>query len=53
MSEELTEKEKRYLSMLFVIGNNFIEHTLEDNTSVLSFTANDLYYLAEKLGIDY
>lgn len=53
MSEELTEKEKRFLSMLFTIGNSIIEHTRKDDESILYFDSNDLYNLSVKLDIVY
>lgn len=53
-TENLTEKEKEFLTLLFKIGKEIIEaeevfNAFDDN----SFDRNDLFNLSEKLGIDY
>ena len=53
-NENLTEKEKVFLTLLFKIGKEIIDseevfNAFDDN----SFDRNDLFALAEKLGIEY
>lgn len=51
---EFTDTEKAFLAMLFSIGNEIIETAsgyYDINHSV--FDRNDLFKLAEKLGIEY
>ena len=54
-NENLSEKEKEFLTLLFKIGKEIIEsdggvfNTFSDN----SFDRNDLFNLSEKLGIEY
>lgn len=51
---EYTETEKKILTMLFKICNEMIE-TCDGylDLDCITFSRNDLFYLAEKLGIDY
>ena len=54
MSENLTELEKKFLTMLMKIGNEIIEAQdgyLDFNYE--SFSRNDLFNLAQKLGVEY
>lgn len=53
MREDLTDKEKQFLSMLFKIGHIVTDEISKDSTSILSFDRDDLFNLARKLGIDY
>lgn len=54
-SENLTEKEKEFLTLLFKFGNEIIEadggvfNPFGEN----SFDRNDLFELSIKLGIEY
>ena len=53
-TENLTEKEKEFLTLLIKIGKEIIEaeevfNAFDDN----SFDRNDLFDLSKKLGIDY
>lgn len=54
-NENLTEKEKEFLILLFKIGREIVEsdggvfNTFSEN----SFDRNDLFNLSEKLGIEY
>lgn len=53
-TENLSEKEKEFLTLLFKIGKEIIEaeevfNAFDDN----SFDRNDLFNLSEKLGIEY
>lgn len=51
---EFTDTEKAFLIMLFNIGNEIIK-TADDcyDINYVTFSHNDLFKLAEKLGIDY
>lgn len=51
---EFTDTEKTFLKMLFNIGDEIIK-TADGcyNINCVTFTNNDLFKLAEKLGIDY
>ena len=51
---DYTDKEKKFLKLLFNIGNKIIETAngyYEINYE--SFDRNDLFQLAEKVGIEY
>lgn len=54
-TENLTEKEKEFLTLLFKIGKEIVESDggVFNTFSVNSFDRNDLFNLSEKLGIDY
>ena len=53
-NENLSEKEKEFLTLLFKIGKEIIDSEEVFNTfSENSFDRNDLFNLSEKLGIDY
>lgn len=54
MNVEFTDTEKAFLTMLFNIGNEIIK-TADGyyDINYVTFTHNDLFELAEKLGIDY
>ena len=51
---EFTDTEKAFLRMLFNIGDEIIK-TADGyyDINYVTFTNNDLFKLAEKLGIDY
>ena len=51
---EFTETEKKILTMLFKICNEMIE-TCDGYLDIdyCTFSRNDLFYLSEKLNIDY
>ena len=54
MHEELTYKEKLFLSMLFKIGMTIVENSIVQEKETLDYIEkDDLFQLAEKLGIDY
>jgi len=51
---EFTEQEKKFLVMLFKIGEEILETCdgyIDMDCSI--FNRNNLFYLAEKLGVDY
>lgn len=53
--EELTDKEKEFITMLVQIGSTIVETS---NGSIMlrsyeDFDRNDLYDLATKLGVEY
>lgn len=51
---EFTDTEKAFLRMLFNIGNEIIKTTDGYyDINYVTFDYNDLFKLAEKLGIDY
>lgn len=51
---EFTDTEKAFLAMLFSIGNKIIETANGYyDINYTTFDRNDLFYLAEKLGISY
>lgn len=57
MKGELTEKEKYFLTTLFKIGtllatDNKISFDLESSDTMEYFEQNDVFNLAEKLGIE-
>ena len=54
-SENFTEKEKEFLTLLFTIGNKIVEagDGVFNPYSENSFDRHDLFNLSEKLGIDY
>lgn len=54
MSIEFTNNEKQFLTMLFKIGKEFLDSCNGYiDIDYVTFNNNDLFYLAEKLGIDY
>lgn len=53
INTELTDKEIKFLTMLFEIGHRIIENYRNDDESYLSFDSDDLFCLSEKFGIDY
>ena len=54
MQTEFTEAEKAFMNMLFKMANIVIEmQNGYMDIDCLPFSRNDLYNLAEKLGIEY